>query len=325
MGVILESIVGASILGLIIVGPLLAYRIAVVPALERRGARWTAYTLTAAPAAITVVLGAWFIAAIVADLRFPSALLVFAAFWGTVVWDSLVDPAIRVSGMSPRAHPSGAAGSPAVSSADRRAHRWVSLATVVIFVGSAAPIAADQIAIRWSCIQVDVMLLTAAEVRPSAAPPLRDAILAEPEPGAVLAVEQSLDLESAAASRHDPDARTHLLKSSFEAGVIRRWVAADGRLIDADIFEFADSTGAQRYQEAVNRYACQFANVAYRGPRQGIGMQVRRATGDPIEEQISWVSGSRRYRVSVRHVDLPPDHTRILDIAVRAVVRAEGR
>ena len=167
-------------------------------------------------------------------------------------------------------------------------------------------------------------MLPAAPGNPiPAAPPLFRALLVEPEQGVRILADEQMDLDLAAESRHDPDTRNQLIAAGFVAAHARVWTAADGRQIHADVFLFQDPAGALEFQRQVNRYACRFANEAFAGPLSGVGLQVRWSSqGDPIEEQVSWVAGNRRYLVSVRALAPPHDHGRILRIAQLAIKQA---
>ena len=100
---------------------------------------------------------------------------------------------------------------------------------------------------------------------------------------------------------------------------MRYWYAADGRGIQANVFEFGSPEGAAAYQAQVNRHACLFSNDAFEAPMGGVGLQVRYATGDPLVEQVSWVAGNRRYLFSVTELAPPSNHRRILAIADAAM------
>jgi hypothetical protein len=189
--------------------------------------------------------------------------------------------------------------------------RWAVVALVcVLAIGSS--LGADR-----ACVGVEILLMSEIAGR-GGSPPLADALLREPEPGASVTYEAAMDLEAAAESRHDPDTREQLIAAGFAGAYVREWQATDGRRIHADVFEFHDGAGAIAFQSTVNRYACRFSNEAFEGPVQGIGLQVRWSRGDPIEEQISWVMDNRRYLVSVRAIAPPDDHERIRTIAERA-------
>lgn len=165
-----------------------------------------------------------------------------------------------------------------------------------------------------ACIGVERLILTAPESASGGRLPLDQAIAEELEAGSTHLYDEPLDLAQAAESRHDPNTLDHLVEAGFNAAHARGWTASDGRRIQADVFEFEDQAGAQRFQHAVNRYACRFANEAFEAPMGGIGLQVRRSEGDPIEEQVSWVIGSRRHLVSVRAVAPPESHDRVLGL-----------
>lgn len=202
----------------------------------------------------------------------------------------------------------------------RGARRRVGLLAAAFFLGLAVPASVQSIVLARACIEVESLLPERPAAVIGRVPALTEGLLTDPEPGALMLISHAVDLDAAAVSRHDPDSRRHLVEAGFQGGIVREWEAADGRRIHADVFEFADPAGALRFQAAVNRYACGFANEAFGTLRQGIGLQVRWSTGDPIEEQVSWVSGSRRYLVSVGHTDPPTDHARVLAIAERAVL-----
>jgi hypothetical protein len=187
-------------------------------------------------------------------------------------------------------------------------------------VGLAAIIGASPALVdARAYIGVELVLPTMAETAVSEPLPLERALLSEPEPGATIIHEEPMDLDAAAESRHDPDTRDQLIEAGFVAAHARAWLAADGRVISADVFVFRDGAGALSFHRNVNRYACQFSNEAFAGPVNGVGLQVRRSNGDPIQEQITWVSGARRYAVSVYALAPPGDHQRVQRLAERAV------
>jgi len=147
-------------------------------------------------------------------------------------------------------------------------------------------------------------------------------LVQDPEPGATVAYDGPLDLVAAAESRHDPDTEQQLRQAGFVAGYERVWRAQDGRVLSAGVFEFATIDGALEYQGQVNAHACRYANVSFDGPTPGVGLQVRYGHGDPIVEQFSWVTGTRRYVVAVGLPAVPATHQRILAIAQRAALQA---
>jgi len=194
--------------------------------------------------------------------------------------------------------------------------RAATTASLVAFLTVAAPmIGSSAVALR-ACIKADFVSGSVAAATPGM--PIAEAIVAEPEPGAVLAFDEPADLAAAADSRHDPDTLDQLEAAGFVRGHLRGWSAVDGRIIQADAFEFTSHEGAVDYQRIVTSHACTYANEAFEGTNGGIGLQVRYSTGDPIVEQVSWVDGNRRYVVAVSHLEPPATHDRILRIHARA-------
>lgn len=185
-------------------------------------------------------------------------------------------------------------------------------------VGLAALIGASPaIVASRACIGVE-QLLPASAVDDGTAGgqlPVLPALKSQPETGAVLVYDASWDLDAAAEALHDPDTREQLLDAGFVGAHATIWRAPDGHQLSANVFVFGDASGALRFQRNVNRHACQFSSEAFAGPASGVGLQVRRSTGDPIVEQISWVSGHRRYVVSVGAPAPPPDHSRVERLA----------
>ena len=202
---------------------------------------------------------------------------------------------------------------------DRPSGAWaqVALAAVVAIV--------PALWVSRACIGVEAALASPLAPGRASPLPLGDSLMDEPEVGATLVLDQPMDLRVAAESRHDPDTLDQLTRAGFVGAYGRIWLAADGQQIEESVFEFADAAGATGYHGTVNRYACRFANEAFGGPVDGIGLQVRYSTGPhPVVEQISWLTHSRRYVVSVSAPEAPPDHERVLQVAARAVA-ATGR
>jgi len=183
-------------------------------------------------------------------------------------------------------------------------------------VGLAALIGAGPalIAAR-ACISVETLLPTSAsEEILDGSLPVTPALKSQPEPGATILYDAPWDLEAAAEARHDPDTRAQLVEAGFVRAHATIWRATDGFQLSSDVFVFRDAAGALSFHRDVNRYACQFSNEAF-SARNGIGLQVRWSSGDRIVEQISWVSGPRRYVVSVGALSPPADHSRVRRLA----------
>jgi len=134
----------------------------------------------------------------------------------------------------------------------------------------------------------------------------------------------AMDLDAAGRSRHDPEAREKLAAAGFVGAFVRVWRTSDGREIDAEIFDFASPEGAAMFHRRMTDHACPFANGAFAAPFNGVGLQVRYGSGDPIVEQIAWVDGSRRILVSRSFSQAPADHGSILDLAARAASQYGG-
>jgi len=183
-------------------------------------------------------------------------------------------------------------------------------------VGLAALIGAGPalIAAR-ACISVETFLPTSAsEEILDESLPVTPALKSQPEPGATILYDAPWDLEAAAEARHDPNTRAQLVEAGFVGAHATIWRATDGFQLSSDVFVFRDAAGALSFHRDVNRYACQFSNEAF-SARNGIGLQVRWSSGDRIVEQISWVSGPRRYVVSVGALSPPADHSRVRRLA----------
>lgn len=189
--------------------------------------------------------------------------------------------------------------------------------TTGLAVGLAVLVGATPgIARAATCIEVELLFPRAAVTSVAGElSPLAAALPTDPEPGATLVYDRALDLAAAVDAKVDPETHGQLVEAGFVGGHERGWMAADGRPIGADVFEFRDAGGALAYQRAVSRYACRFSTDAFRGPLDGIGLRTNWSRGDPISEQVSWVSGSRRFVVSIRYIEEPDDHARILEIA----------
>ena len=305
MGAFLPAVVAALIAGLSAAAPWLVYALRIFPSLRAAGARPVAYVVAAAPALLASLatlarLGGLTTGDLRSDVVLLVAILTLASSWGPIARGALA-----LTGGS-RYVP---------DSLLRSAMRPLALVlAVAIFVATATWVVTPAYLSLRACMDADA-ILAAVDPPPANPAPLPDSLpYNPPEPGATYAFSFAMNLEQAATSRHDEDTRAQLVAAGFVAGHMRSWYAADGRGIQADVFEFETPEGAAEYQAAVTRHACQFANEAFRAPMSGIGLQVRYSTGDPIVEQISWIAGNRRYLVQVSERGIPPDHGRILAI-----------
>ncbi|MEX2011478.1 MAG: hypothetical protein WEF51_04480, partial [Chloroflexota bacterium] len=143
---------------------------------------------------------------------------------------------------------------------------------------------------------------------------LADLVVVAPGVTATLLTGATMDLDVAGRSRHDPEARDKLAAAGFVGAYVRVWRTADGREINAEIFDFESQEGATIFHRQMTDHACPFANGAFPGQLNGVGLQVRYGSGDPIVEQIAWVDGSRRILVSRSFTQTPADHASILDL-----------
>ena len=179
-----------------------------------------------------------------------------------------------------------------------------------VFVLAVVPLVRDDVSMsRDSCAVVDDLLENSTvepfDVEPIQWMPRRVA------PEFDVTENRPTDLETVVAGRVNPgESRIELVKDGFVDGYEQFW---DGPTYNISFTaqRFASTEGARAFQAFANRFACRFANEAFRGPRGSIGLQIRYAAGQPIGEQVSWVSGTTRVLVSVRHPAPPPDHERI--------------
>ena len=197
---------------------------------------------------------------------------------------------------------------------DDRTSPWAwAIVALAALLGASSSLIDDR-----ACLGTELLLATAnAEVGegPTA---LAESLMYFNEPGAPMIRDEPLSLEAAAASRHDPDTYRQLAEAGFVGAHTRAWRALDGRQISADVFEFRDAEGAWEYHRAVNRHACQYSNEAFTGDDGGVGLQVRYSNPlYPIVEQVSWVSGARRFVVSVDALEPSASHARVLWLAVQ--------
>jgi hypothetical protein len=192
--------------------------------------------------------------------------------------------------------------------------RGFSIPAVVLLAGflllSLAPRFLDELtAIQDPCAAVEDLLadptIEPFDVEPVEWMPLQVA------PGFEVTLNRPTTLEIVVAGRVNPEeSRIELIDDGFVDGYQQSWVGLTHHA-SFTAQRFATMEGALGFQAFANRYACQFANEAFRGPRGSIGLQIRYASGQPIGEQVSWVSGTTRVLVSVDHPAAPPDHERI--------------
>jgi len=198
-----------------------------------------------------------------------------------------------------------------------RTSRSAALPFIVLFVAVAVgvagvPLLLSSLQIKDPCMVVDDLIASgepqAFDAAPQAWMPTR--VL----PGYKVTWDRGLSLEMVVASRVNPqESRVELLRDQFVDGHKQEWEGAtDGVGFTAQ--RFATGAGAQAFHAFANRFACQFANETFPGPRGSIGLQIRYRDGD-IGEQVSWVSGATRILVSFIQDDAPPDHSKIEALA----------
>ena len=153
---------------------------------------------------------------------------------------------------------------------------------------------------------------------------LANLLLADPGTPAILVDDGILNLDTLAASRHDPASRELLLRDRYMDGHARAWRTAEGRTIEVEVLQFADASGAAAFDRSMADHACGYSNEAFGAPGGGVGLQIRYGSGDAIHEQIAWVVGARRMLVSRTFLAPPADHRDILDLAARARARLEA-
>ncbi|MBI3745887.1 MAG: hypothetical protein HY264_05070 [Chloroflexi bacterium] len=209
--------------------------------------------------------------------------------------------------------------STAAASPVRGRRRWRGPAVALVMLASliVAPRAIYAISSHTPCETAEI-LLAAGNVGVREAEP--EAWMPPSVPGYVRSDGRATTLGTVAASRKNPDAsRSELRRDGFVAGYEERWDGA-GDHLEFDAQQFATAGGASAFQAFAVRYACQFANEAFPGPDGSVGLQIRFATGNPIGEQVSWVSGTTRIIVFADFRGPPTDHGRILAL-VRLITR----
>lgn len=186
------------------------------------------------------------------------------------------------------------------------------LGVLILASIAVAPRAVIAVATQTPCEQVEV-LLAARELEHVEAEP--DEWMPPVLPGYQLSLDGPTTLELEAQGRKNPDAsRIELARDGFVRGYQQTWNRPDSHL-EFGAQEFKTSEGALEFHAFANRYACQFANQVFRGPRGAMGLQIRFASGRPIGEQLTWVSGRTRILVFVDHDAPPADHSRVESLA----------
>lgn len=196
---------------------------------------------------------------------------------------------------------------------DRPARRgWTNtgaLLILILVILSIAPRLLDVATTLDACARVEELLSSASPETLRAEPvdwmPTRVAA------GYQITLDQPTTLEMVVASRRNPgESRIELLEDRFLDGYEQSWRSSTDH-VEFGAQRFATVEGALAFHAFANRYACQFANEAFRGPRGSVGLQIRFASGPPIGEQVSWVSGTTRILVFVDHPAPPPNHARV--------------
>ena len=311
MGAFIVALAAGFAAGASAAAPWLIYARRVIPNLARAGARPAAYPVAAIPAVLATAATFARVTGLTTGSFQTDITLIAVVIGVACTWPAVARGALILTG-GPRP------GVPPViydpESAAPRARATAFSMGALVFLFTASWFVLPAYASLVACSDAEQILANAQ--RPARIPAaLADAIPSGPlEPGAQFAFEFSMNLDQTAGSRHDPHTREQLIRAEYLGGHAKAWIAADGRGIQADVFEFTAPEGAAAYQAEVTRHACVYANEAFEAPMGGIGLQVRYETGDPIVEQVSWVAGNRRYLVMVSELGIPSDHQRILDI-----------
>ncbi|HEX5148676.1 MAG TPA: hypothetical protein VFW02_06310 [Candidatus Limnocylindrales bacterium] len=209
------------------------------------------------------------------------------------------------------------------SAGDRPARRgWTNagaLLALILVILSVAPRLFDVATTQDACARVEGLLSSASPETVRAEPiewmPTR--VVA----GYQITLDGPTTLEMVVASRRNPDeSRIELLEDRFVDGYEQSWRSSSDH-VEFGAQRFATVEGALAFHAFANRYACQFANEAFRGPRGSVGLQIRFASDPPIGEQVSWVSGTTRVIVFVDHPAPPPDHARVESLVELIPVR----
>lgn len=184
------------------------------------------------------------------------------------------------------------------------------IAAVLLLAGvMVAPLAVEAIGTQTPCETVETLLATQDREELDLEP-----IEWMPEvatPPYELTLDGAITFESLVASRRNPEeSRIELVKDGFVDGYERAYTGPRDH-IEYGAQRVRTAEGALAFHAFANRYACQFANEAFRGLRGSVGLQIRFASGRPIGEQVSWVSGTTRIVVFVDFDEPPPDHFRV--------------
>lgn len=204
------------------------------------------------------------------------------------------------------------------------------LMTVALLAAAVSPALAMQSLPHNACSEVDTLLAPTAEFAARDyhfdGLTLFQRVLDDPGVGPEMFDQGSLDLEAAAAYRHDPDSLRQLEIHGFREAFHREFRTDDGSVISSTVYEFSTVPNAVDFQAYANRYACVFANEAFAGPapHDGVGLQIRYGNPDQIVEQVSWVRGPRRYVIALGFLGRPPDHSAIMRLAEAAIRRSES-
>lgn len=204
------------------------------------------------------------------------------------------------------------AGATSVAGDRRAARSWTvpgALLIVLLIVVSVGPRFLNEVLTRDPCAAVEDLLSSGApegrDMEPVDWMPRRVAA------GYQLGLDRPTSLEIVVAGRRNPEeSRIELVRDGFRDGYEQDWDSSADH-VEFGAQRFATVDGAVAFQAFANRYACQFANEAFRGPRGSVGLQIRFAKGPPIGEQVSWVSGATRLIVFVSHSGPPSDHSRV--------------
>lgn len=214
------------------------------------------------------------------------------------------------------------AGAPSAPGQRRAGGSWSvpgGLVIVLLIVASIVPRIVGDVSSKDPCA-------AAEELLSGSTPETLDAEPAEWMPtrlaaGYRLTLDRPTSLEVVVAGRRNPEeSRIELVRDRFVDGYEQSWDSSVDH-VEFGAQRFATVDGALAFQAFAIRYACQFANEAFRGPRGSVGLQIRFAEGPPIGEQVSWVSGATRLIVFVDHPAPPPDHARLESLVALIPIR----